>query len=193
MFLWKACNDSLPTFKNLQKRKVTEDKMCPICHLEEESVTHVLWSCGAAQDVWCQASRQLQKLSLEGTLFESIWGQLYRKLPKPTLEEAGMILRLIWSRRNDYVHGKELRHPKEIINKAHEDLQCFRESNSKVLTATLPACHQSPQRWKKPPDDRYKMNWDAVVNTSKNLIGIGAIISDYNGLVLGTIISSLKL
>lgn len=112
----------------------------------------MLWSYGAAQDVWCHASRSLQKLSLEGDCFKSIWNQLSERLPKHALEEAGMILRLIWSRRNEFVHGKEFRHPNAIIHKAYEDHRCFKATKTIVHAATTSISSLNAQAWKKPPE-----------------------------------------
>lgn len=50
-FLWRACNNLLPTMANLLQRKVVTDSKCPCCEREEESVIHALWCCPAAQDV----------------------------------------------------------------------------------------------------------------------------------------------
>ena len=61
MFMWRACNDLLPTKCNLVKRKMVEDCICPCCYREEETVVHVLWSCPAAQDVWGSGSMIFQK------------------------------------------------------------------------------------------------------------------------------------
>lgn len=52
LFIWRAVSDLLPTRKNLWKKKIVEDPLCPICKLNEETVTHVMWSCSAAIDVW---------------------------------------------------------------------------------------------------------------------------------------------
>lgn len=52
MFLWKAFNNLLPTKSNMSKKGVTKDNLCPICGLEEETVSHILWDCGSAKDVW---------------------------------------------------------------------------------------------------------------------------------------------
>ena len=59
LFLWKACNNILPTKANLFKRGVTQDDKCPICNLEMESVGHSLWSCQAANDVWLECPMQI--------------------------------------------------------------------------------------------------------------------------------------
>ena len=38
-----------------------EGARCCFCQQETESVLHVLWSCGAAQDVWAESLGRLQK------------------------------------------------------------------------------------------------------------------------------------
>jgi hypothetical protein len=38
MFLWKACNNILPTKDNLFKRKVVDHTTCPICERDEKTV-----------------------------------------------------------------------------------------------------------------------------------------------------------
>ena len=42
LFLWKACNNILPTKANLSKQGVTQDDKYPICNLETESIGHSL-------------------------------------------------------------------------------------------------------------------------------------------------------
>jgi hypothetical protein len=43
MFLWRACNNLLPTKENLfQRMIVSADMLCPICSWETKSVLHIL-------------------------------------------------------------------------------------------------------------------------------------------------------
>jgi len=52
IFLWRACNDLLPTKCNLFRRNIVKDNNCPCCFREMETGLHALWTCPAAQDVW---------------------------------------------------------------------------------------------------------------------------------------------
>lgn len=52
MFVWKALNNSLPTKRNLFHKKVIKEPSYPVCKRQEESITHALWSCNGATDVW---------------------------------------------------------------------------------------------------------------------------------------------
>ena len=49
VFGWRVCQDILPTRENLAST-------CGLYRQNTESVLHVLWECGVAQDVWA-ASR----------------------------------------------------------------------------------------------------------------------------------------
>jgi hypothetical protein len=42
VFLWRACNDILPTKENLKKRGVVDDDLCRFCGIDWETVVHIL-------------------------------------------------------------------------------------------------------------------------------------------------------
>ena len=58
-FLWRACTDSLPTLKNLLKRKVVSSSLCSLCQSETESILHALWNCEKIKSVWTWVFRDL--------------------------------------------------------------------------------------------------------------------------------------
>jgi hypothetical protein len=41
-FMWRACQDLLPTKDNLVQRKIIQDKECSLCGLEAETSYHIL-------------------------------------------------------------------------------------------------------------------------------------------------------
>ena len=45
VFMWKACNDMLPLFEALGKRKIPVSKLCPMCKWKNESILYNLWGC----------------------------------------------------------------------------------------------------------------------------------------------------
>ncbi|XP_042956310.1 uncharacterized protein LOC122292152 [Carya illinoinensis] len=186
-FLWKASSEALPIMDNLHRRKVSEHFLCPICQLERETSGHALWGCGVAKDVWGQASIKIMKMSLQCDQFRDIWAHLTEKLPKAELEMAGLIARLIWNRRNEFVHGKGFRHPISILQKAKDDHRAYHLTRTKGGTHLDTSRTQNEQKWRKPPVGRYKLNWDAALDTSRGLTGIGALVRDWNGKVLGSV------
>ena len=51
-FLWRASTNSLPTLKNLRRRKILEEADCSRCASAVESVAHALWNCSCLGTVW---------------------------------------------------------------------------------------------------------------------------------------------
>lgn len=64
VFLWKLCNDILPTKANLLRKGVVKDALCMFCEREVETCSHAIWQCPAAQDVWGAGPRKLQKCQI---------------------------------------------------------------------------------------------------------------------------------
>ena len=75
------------------RRRVLEDARCCFCQKADESVLHVLWECGAAQDVWASSAIRLQKA---GTV-QVDFGQLVASLmPRLSLEELDLFWVICW-------------------------------------------------------------------------------------------------
>ena len=64
--VWRACNNSLPSKLNLFCPHVVEDPLCTVCGQERELVTHILWECPLARNVWALVFTRIQKMSNEG-------------------------------------------------------------------------------------------------------------------------------
>ena len=60
-FVWRACNDILPTRANLYRKKILTDPLCSICGQTDETVGHALWECPMARNVWAMTQGRLQK------------------------------------------------------------------------------------------------------------------------------------
>ena len=84
-FLWKACNNILPTKENLYKRRITIDYLCPLCRNATETVGHIIWSCESSKDVWAECCHSLQKCSSDEEGFLKILEKLASKLSKDKL------------------------------------------------------------------------------------------------------------
>ncbi|XP_042974642.1 uncharacterized protein LOC122306274 [Carya illinoinensis] len=61
LFMWRAVKDLLATRSNLVMRRIIDNSKCPNCKVEEETVSHTLWSCPAAADVWAESLKVTQK------------------------------------------------------------------------------------------------------------------------------------
>ncbi|XP_035545040.1 uncharacterized protein LOC118348156 [Juglans regia] len=166
MFLWRACNEALPLLANMRRREVVEHSSCLVCKQEPETPGHVLWGCIAAKDVWGQGVMKVQKLSFQSDLIFDIWSRLIEILSSEELDEVAVTMRGIWSRRNNVIHGKEFKHPTPVHQHAKAELVSYREALTEDLEVKLTAP-------------------DAAVNSKEERIGIGVLIRDHHGLVIG--------
>uniref|UniRef100_A0A2N9FZG8 Reverse transcriptase domain-containing protein n=1 Tax=Fagus sylvatica TaxID=28930 RepID=A0A2N9FZG8_FAGSY len=85
-FIWRACNESLPTRQNLCRRKILEDHRCAICSGISETTTHILWECPFANCVWSTSSGRLQKCHVSEEEFIVLVRKLVRMLSREELE-----------------------------------------------------------------------------------------------------------
>uniref|UniRef100_A0A7N2KS32 Reverse transcriptase zinc-binding domain-containing protein n=1 Tax=Quercus lobata TaxID=97700 RepID=A0A7N2KS32_QUELO len=97
-FLWKACNDCLPTKVNLMKRKVVDEPHCELCGKQPEDTKHALWNCEAMGRVWCVDFNWVSEdLIVYGTFLDLI----EMCLKKPGSGELfGITAWHIWTHRN---------------------------------------------------------------------------------------------
>jgi hypothetical protein len=64
MFLWRIASHLLPTKDNLDKFLHFEDRYCPLCELEQESIIHLFLHCTVAKALWFGSSRGIKSESL---------------------------------------------------------------------------------------------------------------------------------
>ena len=149
-FLWKACNGILPTRVNLHKRGITDDPMYPICFREKETVSHALWTCPSARDVWSVCNLKIQKCPSFYDDFINIFEVLHERLQMDELQSVAIIARLIWLRRNTMVFGGDLSAPAELIRHGQEQIDAFWKAEKSRQSQNTVRAPPSVQRWCKP-------------------------------------------
>jgi hypothetical protein len=118
LFMWKACNNLLPSKLNLFRRGVVVDNLCPYYWREEESVIHALWSFPAVQDVWGCGPLIFQKSCSLGTNFLSTFAFFLMLCSKDELDLLAVLARRIWLRRNTLVFEGTFIHPNIVFKGA---------------------------------------------------------------------------
>uniref|UniRef100_A0A7N2RFA1 Reverse transcriptase zinc-binding domain-containing protein n=1 Tax=Quercus lobata TaxID=97700 RepID=A0A7N2RFA1_QUELO len=182
VFGWRVCQNILPTRDNLVHRRIIDDDTCELCKSTSETVIHALWECGVARDVWASSLVKRQKCaggqqdSMQ--LFEEMQGRLTREELELFLVQAW----LIWSQRNRISHGGKLQSPTQLNKRAFDLLTEFRQAQEQLTIASRTS---TVSRWCPPPNSRFKLNFDAAIFPDLKCSGIGAIIRNERGEVMG--------
>ena len=117
-FLWRACSNCLPTRDNLHRRRVSVEPHCEICQHRSETVSHILWECPLARNVWAIFKGRAQKCSNTATDFFILFQQLQLKLDQHELERWAVTTWAIWNARNRIYFEHFQTHPKVILELA---------------------------------------------------------------------------
>jgi ribonuclease HI len=183
-FLWRACNDILPTKENLWKKKIIKDPTCLICGREVESVFHILWQCPSSMDVWSGGCLRIQKCSFTGPDFLEVMEGLLNKCTGEELEIFSCIVRRIWLRRNEVLHGGGFAHPSTLVQKAMQDVEDHRRAQEREDIKRNVRDNQPVLGWKAPEIGWVKANWDAAIGRGTGRTGLGVVIRDSHGAFL---------
>lgn len=107
-FIWRACNNVLPTATELIKKKVSVLSNCSWCHLYAEDAIHTFFTCYFAREV-------RQGMSLQGVISvtecDTVLQVLQRVYNTGTREQCMMAGIFCWSlfvRRNKWVRDKRI-------------------------------------------------------------------------------------
>lgn len=82
------------------------------------------------------------------------------------------------------IHGKDFLHLNILLHVAIEADEEFKLVNMKEVGLAKEVRGEHPAKWKPSPKGKYKVNWDAVMDKANRRLGIGLVVSDYNGLVI---------
>jgi hypothetical protein len=115
MYLWKACNDILPTKLNLFKKGIVSDSLYSICTMEVETLEHAIWSCPFAMDVWIECTKKFHKCSFVPVSFIHILETLLLRLEVEEIQLFAIVAHQVWLRRNSSIFGRDLISPSIIL------------------------------------------------------------------------------
>uniref|UniRef100_A0A0A8ZJY0 Reverse transcriptase zinc-binding domain-containing protein n=1 Tax=Arundo donax TaxID=35708 RepID=A0A0A8ZJY0_ARUDO len=65
MFLWRVAHNSLPVKRNIEKRGVQLDTVCPVCKRFDEDCGHIFFKCKEATECWRRMNLEQERVALE--------------------------------------------------------------------------------------------------------------------------------
>lgn len=182
VFSWRANLNILPTRDNLCKRKIMADNICELCKSDRESGIHALWECEVARDIWASSVVKLQKFVVGQQDVIQLFEELLVRLEVEELELFLVQAWFIWNQRNLVLHRGVLQAPKLLNKRAEDFLTEFHQAQVYLGIATTA---KSANHWQPPPVSKFKLNFDAVLFTDLGCLGMGVIIRNEKGEVMG--------
>ena len=128
-FLWRGCSGCLPKMQNLHKKRVRIDEHCELCDHQTETVSHVLWECPLARNVWALFKGSIQKCSNEPIDFLLLFQKMQQRLSLLELEKWATTTWMIWHARNKVYFEWVQLHPKVIFESALKWLEEYQRLN----------------------------------------------------------------
>ena len=192
-FAWRACNSSLPTMVNLQRRHISVLSTCEACETEHEDELHALWSCSKLAEVWSSLNWSQQAAEVQVSSFKDLLEHFMQTDDDYRKEIFITVAWLLWNRRNASRVGKSTQPLHKITQLAGSFLQEFLNAQEPTKANPEPPLIQQLQQWRPPDANFFKANFDAAVFKSENLAGLGVIIRDWCGEAIGALTTLVPL
>ncbi|KAG7593406.1 Reverse transcriptase domain [Arabidopsis thaliana x Arabidopsis arenosa] len=191
MFLWRALSGALAVADCLQTHGLAVNPMCPLCRVEEETITHVLFKCPLAAAVWHLTTlpHPDQGFGVSITVnIQHVLSMMERAdLPSTTTAAIPWLLWEIWKARNSTLYAGKANDPNFVLVTALEASDEWLKQQVISDQEGLRLQRRNPglvTRWVKPAVGQLKCNLHAF--WVKNTVHYGGawLVRDHNGEVI---------
>ena len=180
----------LPTKENLKRRKVFENSRCDSCLALEETSDHLFWSCNRTQEIWAFSKLLPRNFAWPVLSFlDLLWFiVMVEQWDQSRVEKVVMVAWAIWQNRNEHRVGGKVKNGSAVIDGAMDYLLEYQACCMKV-EENRPSF---VEHWIPPPPQHYKINVDGAVFGAQKAAGIGILIRDAEGRVIGACSKKIK-
>ena len=170
-------HNSLPVRRNLARRGVKLDTICPVCQSLDEDCSHIFFKCKGVRACWRDMNLEEVRTELEmcrsgQETITKIWA-----LDCDIQNKIFVFLWRWWSARNKANAGEKMASSDEICKSVAFHLMDIAKlgNPSHVVPRTIIL------KWKPPPADCYKVNVDASFHPRTMTGGWGFVVRDCSG------------
>nr|POE55393.1 putative ribonuclease h protein [Quercus suber] len=183
--IWRAANEALPTLCNLQRRRVVQTAYCQNCRAACEDTVHALWGCHRLVVVWEKDAELMKCTRHKFSMFADLLELVFSLRDRTDVNLLCIIMWQIWNRRNSARVGDSIVEYHHIRAKAEAFLLDFQ--SAQVLEQRLSTVYASAGRWRPPSPPLYKINFDGALFSDLGTAGLGVVIRDWRGQVVGAL------
>ena len=180
VFVWQLAHNSLQVKKNIARRGVKLDTLCPICQRFDEDMGHLFLKCKTMRLCWLLLNLEEVRVSFlqlrtGRDMLEKIW-----TLQDEIQQKIILLLWCWWSARNKANAGERMKSAQEVVSDVFYHMNAWNSANhQKNHSSKL----SGSQTWKAPPDDFYKINCDGSFLPGMCRGGWGFVIRNHLGQV----------
>jgi len=180
MFIWRMAHNSLPVKRNIVRRGIKIDTLCPVCKRFDEDCGHLFFKCKKAKECWQAMNLEHVRAELElCSSGEEIIMKILN-LQQSVQNRVFIWLWRWWSARNKANAGEKMATIAEINSSVSFHLMEI----EKLVTTCMNNSKNPSVKWKPPPSEFYKINVDASFYENSNQGGWGFVVRDCDGTFL---------
>ncbi|KAL2943019.1 hypothetical protein RDABS01_031367 [Bienertia sinuspersici] len=200
-FVWRLCNNAIPTAKGLHTRIEGIDPWCGRCRVEEEDEFHAIWSCRFAKIMWDLVDvEELKYRFRRGKIIDWV-GCVLDVVRGDEVGKYFAIAWAIWNQRNIIVHGGTECCPEEVVARTDHIMEAFENAwregcehggvgHGEGRKENV-AMERLEVAWTTPTEGVFKVNVDGAT-FGEHGVGMGAILRDSQGNVVRAACTQLK-
>ncbi|XP_022714604.1 uncharacterized protein LOC111274267 [Durio zibethinus] len=169
--------------QNLVRRRVALKGNCPRSSTKEESLLHVIRDCNNVREVWHILGFKWDKEIYSALPLAEWFDKVVDNFSQDRFETFLIAAWVIWSGRNEeFYGGKKLSAAQTatFVRSYREEFMNAQEKRDMGVQGGLVI-------WRPPPSSSAKVNFDGSYNRDTGEGGIGLVVRDVDGTVLGTL------
>lgn len=162
-------------------KHVPISEICPLCNVCEETTLHCLVYCSFAQG--CLEGIGVANNTDNPTTFAGWLEMIMGQHTNSMIPKIAMLLWSVWKARNMVIWQDTYQHVDEVLRTARSTLDQWIEAQAKNFVPSIGNLHtmDGKELWTKPSQQTIKINLDAALFDSDNMVGYGLCARDHTG------------
>lgn len=132
IFVWRACQNALPTRLGISRRVAGYDGVCCVCSRDDESVIHALRDCVLAREIWSRSDME-HLASWRYCSLIDWWEGAFQEMDEEAVSKFLTLCWAIWGARNKVVVANEEFDPEGTVRYAMKILMSSGRSSSQPI------------------------------------------------------------
>lgn len=180
-FCRRAYFEALPTLHNLFRHKVVDSSVCISCGQHVETTIHALWDCTTIQPAWGLHFQAIRNAEQGVSTFSDLVRMI--EVQHENQELFVVVAWYFWLLRNK----NRVNEPCTPIGKICEAAQNTLFEFQSKATPKQPKAIPYKVKWRPSISDFYKANYDGALLEESGEAGLGVVIRNEKGEVMGSL------